>query len=380
MKRAMWKYFDIPDLAGLEATLQNWQHEMPGLGVLAFCSERSAHAVPLLQQLANRQALPLAGAVAPGLVADGELKQEGILLAALDGAIPQAMIPLPQDAEGTDDGAIAELAAFVETHANENGEDTLLLFIDAMTPDIATLLDKLYLMVGNRVRYAGTNVGSESFKPMPCLFDNTSFTASAALAVLLPGHPGAAIAHRYCKTTPLSVATGASGNRIAFIDGRPAFEAYRDLIAKIHGVELTRENFYRHAVHFPLALHLAEGEPLVRIAVALDEDGCLSCIGEIPEASLLSVVEAASPDSKETAREVASQMRAHSPAAAMAFYCAGRLLHHGAAAAASELCELQNALAPARIFGALSLGEIANYHGQGYPRFHNATIVALPWY
>jgi hypothetical protein len=376
----MWKYFDMPDSAGLEATLQNWQQDMPGLGVLAFCSERSASTVPLLQQLANRQALPLAGAVMPGLVADGELKQDGILLAALNGTIPQATIPLPQGAEGTDDSAIAELAAFVEAHANENGDDTLLLFVDAMIPDIATLLDKLYLMVGNRVRYAGTSVGSESFKPTPCLFDNTAFTAGAVLAMLLPGHPGAAIAHRYCKATPLSTATGTCGNRIAFIDGRPAFEAYRDLIAKIHGVALTRENFYQHAVHFPLALHLVEGEPLVRIAVTIDEDGCLSCIGEIPEAALLSVVEAANPDSKETALEVASQMRAHSPAAAMTFYCAGRLLHHGAAAATSELCELQNALAPARVFGALSLGEIANYHSQGYPRFHNAALVALPWH
>jgi Na+/H+ antiporter NhaD/arsenite permease-like protein len=40
---------------------------------------------------------------------------------------------------------------------------------------------------------------------------------------------------------------------------------------------------------------------------------------------------------------------------------------------------LADALAPAPVFGALSLGEIANYAGQGYPRFHNATIVALPW-
>lgn len=376
----MWKYFDNPAPLELENMLQAWQSEKPGLGLLALCSERSADAVPLLQQLANRQALPLAGAVVPGLVADGELKPHGVLLAALDAAIPQALIPLPQGADGTDYNAIGELAAFVEAHAGEDGEDTLLLFIDALTPDIATLLDKLFLLIGNRVRYAGTNVGSESFRPIPCLYDNTTFAAGAALAMLLPRHPGAAIAHRYCKSTPLSVATGASGNRIAFIDGRPAFEVYRELIASTHGVELTRENFYQHAVHFPLALHLAEGEPLVRIAVASDENGCLSCIGEIPEASLLSVVEAANPDSKETVREIADRLHPHSSAAAMTFYCAGRMLHRGMAATASELGELQSALAPARIFGALSLGEIANYHGQGYPRFHNATIVALPWY
>lgn len=379
MKQKILKYFETPDSAALDDTLQKWKDEIPGLGVLALCSEQSVSEVALLQQLANRHGLPLAGAVVPGLIAGGQLKHRGILLAVLDAAIPQAIIPLQRGAKGTDDSAVAELTAFVETHAGKDGEDTLLLFIDATTPDIATLLDKLYLNAGNRVRYAGTNVGSESFKPIPCLFDNTSFAAGAALAILLPGHPGAALAHRYCKTTPLSLATGASGNRISSINGRPAFEAYRELMAQRHKIELTRENFYQHAVHFPLALHLAEGEPLVRIAVDVDENGCLSCIGEIPEASLLSVVEAASPDSDETIREIANQLRPYSPASAMAFYCAGRLLHHGAEAATRELTGLQEALAPAQLFGALSLGEIANYRGQGYPRFHNATIVALPW-
>jgi hypothetical protein len=38
-----------------------------------------------------------------------------------------------------------------------------------------------------------------------------------------------------------------------------------------------------------------------------------------------------------------------------------------------------DALAPAAVFGALSLGEVANDQGEGYPRFHNATLVAMPW-
>jgi hypothetical protein len=36
-------------------------------------------------------------------------------------------------------------------------------------------------------------------------------------------------------------------------------------------------------------------------------------------------------------------------------------------------------LAPAPLFGALNLGEVANDQGEGYPRFHNATLVEMPW-
>jgi hypothetical protein len=323
--------------------------------------------------------VPLTGAVVPGLIVGGGFSRRGVLLAALDAATPQRLVPLPRSGDHTDAAAAAELAAFVEAHAAAGGGDTLLLFVDARTPDTASLLDHLYLTLGDTVRYAGSSVGSETFRPAPCVFDNTRFIADAALAMVLPRHPGAVLAHRYGRTAPLSVATSSQGNRVAVIDGCSALDAYRDLLARTHGVTLTRENFYRHAVHFPLALHLAEGEPLVRIPVAVDADGSLVCAGEVPEAALLSLVEAAPPDSTDTAQAVAAGVRAHQPAAALAFYCAGRLLHHGDAAAARELAALQQALAPAPLFGCLSLGEIANYAGRGYPRFHNATLVALPW-
>lgn len=379
MKPLLWQHLESVDAADIAAILQGWRTQRPGLGLLALASEHTPAAVAALQQAANQAALPLAGAVVPGLVVAGGLHRKGVLLLALDATTPQRIVPLRRGGERTDAAAVAELAAFVDRHAGDEGDDSLLLLFDAMTPDIGSLLDRLYLAVGNRVRYAGSNVGSETFQPVPCLFDNTRFVGDAVLALLLPRHPGASLAHRYCRSGALNVATGTRGNRIEVIDGRPAFEVYRELIEKGHGVTLTRANFYRYAVHFPLALHLAEGEPLVRIAVAVDEDGSLHCIGEVPESALLHVVEAAPPDSPETALAVAAGVSAHDPAAVLAFYCAGRLLHHGETAAQRELAALSDALAPAPVFGALSLGEVANFQGQGYPRFHNATLVAMPW-
>ena len=375
----LWTYLESADAEAIAATFQAWRSQRPDLGILALVSEHEPGAVAILQQAANRAGLPLAGAVVPGLIADGRLRRQGVLLLARDAAIPQLIVPLSRGSAGTHEDAVRELAAFVETHAADTGADTLLLLLDALTPDVASLLDRLYLAVGNQVRYAGSNVGSETFRPTPCLFDNTRFVEGAALALMLPHHPGASLAHRYGTTAPLCVATAASGNRIAVIDGLPAFEVYRELIARAHGVVLTRENFYRHAVHFPLALHLAEGEPLVRIPVAVDDDGSLHCVGEVPEAALLTIVEAAPPGSPDTAQAVAAAVRAHHPSAVLAFSCAGRMLHQGEAGAAQEFAELRDALAPISVFGALSLGEIANYAGQGYPRFHNATLVALPW-
>lgn len=375
---ARWQYLESAADAAITTCLREWRAERPQLAVLALASEHEPGAVGALQQAASRLGVPLAGGVVPGLIDGGRHRRQGVLLLALNAAIPRAIIPLAHSAGRTDDAAVAALAAFVEAHAGTDDDATLLLFPDAMTPDVASLLDRLYLAVGNRVRYAGSNLGSETFRPVPCVFDNDRLLEGAALALLLPRHPGAVLAHRYGGPAPLSVATSTRGNRVASIGGLPAFEAYQELLSRIHGVALTRENFYRQVVRFPLALHQAEGEPLVRIPVAVDDDGSLYCVGEVPEAALLSVVEAAPPGSPETARAVAHGVRAHRPDAVLAFACAGRLMHQGGAAAA-EFAALQAALAPAQVFGALSLGEIASYEGQGYPRFHNATLVALPW-
>lgn len=379
MKTARRKFLATANAAEIAATLEEWRRLQPGAGVLGLVSEHEPGAVAMLQEAANANALPLAGAVVPGLIADGVFSRRGMLLLMLDSRIAQTIVPLPDNAAAPHDAAADELAAFVDAYAGEDGSDTLLLFLDAMIPDIGTLLDHLYLQTGDRVRYAGANTGSETFKPLPCIFDNTTFVNNAVLALLLPKHPGAVLAHRYCGAHFRYMATNASGNRIEAIDGRPAFAVYRELVAQAHGVELTRENFYQHAVRFPLALHMAAGEPLVRIVVAVEDDDSLYCVGEVPESALLSIAEAAPPGDTETAQQIASRAREHAPAAALAFYCAGRLLYQGEEAAGRELAALQETLAPAPVFGALSLGEVGNFDGDGYPRFHNASIAALPW-
>lgn len=380
MSRTLWQYFASADTGALEALMQTWREQRPGLGVLALVSEQEAAAVALLQRAANRSVIPLAGAIVPGLITATGFSRKGMLLVALDEGIAQAIVPLPRQGNDTDAAAVAELVGFVESHRGEEGSDTLMLFIDAMIPDVGALLDRLYLALGNQVRYAGTNVGSETFKPVPCLFNNTSFVESAVLALLLPQHPGATLAHHYSSAANLGIATSTAHNRVATINGRPAFDCYRELAASALGVELSRENFYQYAAHFPLAQQMAEGEPLVRIPVAVDEDGSLCCVGEVRESSMMSIVRAPEPGKPDTAQDVATLVCALNPPAVSAFYCAGRLMHQGKEAAAAELAHLRQALASAPVFGALSLGEIANYRGHGYPRFHNATIVALPWF
>lgn len=378
MQPMQWAYLDTLTPQGIAATLQIWRERHPETGVLALVCEQEQEAVAWLQQAAAAAAMPLLGAVVPGLIARTRFWRRGAVLVAFDAAAPRRIVAMPHVANHTTDAAVAALADFVVTHADENGGDTLLLLMDTMIPDAASLLDRLYLETGDQVNYTGMCVGSETFQPVPCLFDNEAFVDGAVLALVLRRHPGATLAHHYRGSEALWVTTATTGSRVETIDGRPAFAVYQELMAREYGIELNRENFYRYAVHFPFALNRAQGEALVRIPVKVEEDGAVHCTGEVPENALLGVVRAVTPGSLETAREVGAGARSATAPGVLAFYCAGRLMHLDQEAATAELATLAEALAPAPLAGALCLGELGSGRQQ-YPAFHNATIVAVPW-
>jgi hypothetical protein len=374
------QYLDSPTSESLFQLCHSWRASHPSASVLALVCEPQAEMIKPLQEAARSAELGLHGAVVPGVIVDGEFHRTGLLLLALDGEPPTIMVPIPTGGPGATDGPIAVLADFVHQHASATaGQDTLLIFVDAMVPKVASLLDRLYYECGDQVHYAGTSIGSERFVAMPCLFDTTEVVQHALLAILLRDNSGPTMAHGYQGDVTLRVATEIEGNRIRRINGRVAFEVYQELMAEEYGIALDRENFYEYGVHFPFAFNRVSGESLVRIPVSVEEDGSILCIGEVPENALLGVVRAVDAGDTRAASSVGNAEPLRGAAGAFVIYCAGRYLHLGGEAAAAELEVLRQRLPSAAIPGVLSLGEIGTPATEGYPQFCNATLLAIPW-
>ncbi len=378
------QYLPALDEAGITETLNAWKAAFPRMGVLAMLPESEKAGVPLLQRIFSRRHVPLVGGIFPELIAEGVFRKNGVWLLRFDEAPFSLLLEnLPRDAEGV--ARVTELlAGQIRSKAGGADEDaTLVLLFDAMVPNIATLLDELYLRLGNRVHYAGANAGSETFQPMPCLFDSKRVAGNAMLAVLLQNHHGAILEHGYRLPEHFHTATSTEGNRIANIDWRPAFEVYREVVRAQYGVEITRDNFYQYAVHFPFGIALADRSVLVRIPVALGDDGSLFCVGEVPPNSMLTLVRAPALESSGTAEALAGRLSQMEGGAAgrdlLLFYCAGRRLHFGVPAAEAEVLDLQARSGARKMAGALSLGEIGATSLGGYPLFHNATVVTALW-
>ncbi|MET0090491.1 MAG: FIST C-terminal domain-containing protein [Candidatus Thiodiazotropha sp.] len=356
--------------------LEHWHQTHPGAGILALVAEQDQPSVPQLQELCRNIGLPLFGAVFPEIHYNGRFYRNGALLILLN--------PMPDFAQliewsESQDDQSAQIAAVADTIRNRLVPDqpsTLLMLFDALVPNIGSLLESFYLQLAESVHYAGANAGSETFQPMPCLFDDQRLIGNGLLLVLLRPHEGAVLEHGYQVPDQLIVATSTEGNRIISIGWQPAFDAYREHIRVLYGIEVTPENFYDYAVHFPFGILRADEEVLVRIPVALEPDGSLFCVGEVPEHVVLTLLEAPRGEALQTDRLLASRLGGEIPSL-LNFYCAGRRMHLSEPHAAEELQHLQTNLASTELFGALSLGEIGSSQRGGYPLFHNATLVCM---
>lgn len=383
LKTYHMRYFPKIDSAAIDETLSNWQSQFPRMGVCALLPEAMKGSVTLLQTACIHRRIPLVGGIFPALLKNGEFLTEGVWLLcfpempyfSLHGNLPTAPHELEQVTE--------RIATEIRLHIDHTPDVTLFMLFDAMVPNIATLLDQFYLQLANRVHYAGANAGSETFQAMPCLFDGERIVEKGMLLMLLKPHRGAILEHGYHAPAKTVYATSTEGNRIAQIDWRPAFEVYQELVRAQYHIEITAENFYQHAVHFPFGIVRANHHVVVRIPVALHADGSLFCVGEVPANAMLTLLEAPSVDTQETLRVLLDGMTAlNGPPAGtelLLFYCAGRRLHLGIEKATTELREFSACTKAAQVSGAVSLGEIGSSTLRGYPLFQNATLVVSSW-
>jgi hypothetical protein len=362
----------------LTAVIQQWKQDWPGMSVLVLLSEAEKDQVALLQQVCATQAVGLLGAIFPALMDAAGFRNQGALLLCM-ATSPGAF--LLQDIQ--QDGYVHMHAALEglmrETPATDGSGGTLFTIFDAMLPHIGSLLNDTHRGLRRAPRYIGVNAGSESFQPMACLFDNTRLVQNGVLGIYFPRAMHYAVHHAYEKSISQCQVTCAAGNRIIEIDGQPAFAVYQKMIGEQYAVQLTRDNFYDYAVHFPFGLVTAM-DVLVRIPVALSDDDSIVCVGEIASNPMLRLLKAPSLNESTCAQVIGHTLQASRPDTAaqslLTFYCAGRRMHFGAEAV-TEIAQIDSAMGHVPMCGALSLGEIDTLEDLDYPRFHNAAVVCI---
>ena len=344
-----------------------------GAGVIALVPEAGQTGIALLQDCCRRLNLGLAGAVFPALVVGGREVQDGVVLLRF-AVMPPTLLITDADDPLREDELADHVRGWVGQQRHE-GQPVLFTLFDACLPNMYSLLRKIGAALEDEVSYGGVNAGSESFQPMACLFDLDRLVGDGVLLVLLPELARSAVAHGFDLPVRIMRANATERNRILQLEGRPAFEMYREAIRDDYGLVLSDADFYEHAVHYPLAILAEDSLVQIRIPVGLDSSGGLYCVGDVPQGALVVIVKAPRAEESDCLEQLADQLERHAAGLALlTFYCAGRRLHMGPEQSRAELLALQQKTGAQWLVGAFSLGEIAT-DGRGAPAFHNAALL-----
>lgn len=211
--------------------------------------------------------------------------------------------------------------------------------------------------------------------------ESAGLDAAVALHVFGAQAWGVGVGHGLEPASDPMVVTRAEGNVVFELDGRPAFEVYRQH-ARQRGIKLTPENAGPYLIGNELGLYFFDKVAKARAPLSVGIDGSLSCAAEIPSDSTVCILDGEADKMVAAARHAAEEARENlngAEAAGVLLFdcvCRGMILEDGFH---REIEAVRSVFGDVPVAGFLTYGEIARYRGR-FGGWHNTTavVVAVP--
>ena len=316
---------------------------------------------------------PLIGGLFPEVLVGRTRHAEGVLVVRLGGLGEPVIV---MDFEDTS-VALQGLTAVRPTSCPERS--TAVVLVDGLAPDISRLLGATYNEFGSRVRYWGGGAGSLALDDRPVLFTRAGAFRGGAIIALTSFEARLGVHHGWSHYRGPLVATRTRGNRVEQLNWKNAAEVYGAAIRNDVG-DGTPFEIGDFTFAYPLGIQRQDDEFIVRDPIGVDSDGALLCVGDVPENTVLSILQGA-PEALIAAARSAAQEAARPaetpPRLCLIADCVSRVRYLGDAfgqeldAIADGLGDVMEGVEPV---GVLTLGEISS-RGDGYLELFNKTCV-----
>jgi len=264
--------------------------------------------------------------------------------------------------------------------AHDRLRSTTVLLTDGLAGTGEQTLQAVSELTGPFQQIVGGAAGDEGGFVATGVAAGTLTGADAAAALHLFGAQawGVGIGHGLEPASEAMVVTRADGNVVYELDGRPAFEVYRQH-ARQRGVELTPENAGPYLIGNELGLYFFDKVAKARAPLTVGVDGSLICAAEVPTDSTVCILDGEADKMVAAARHAAEEARENlngAEAAGVLLFdcvCRGMILDDGFA---KEIEAVRSVFGDVPLAGFLTYGEIARYRGR-FGGWHNATAVVL---
>lgn len=191
---------------------------------------------------------------------------------------------------------------------------------------------------------------------------------------------GIGVDHGLTPATDMMLVTRAEGAVVYELDGRPAFDVYREFAAR-QGVDLDPAEAGAFLINNELGIHLFGQLQKARAPLHVGSDGSLRCAAKVPQGSSVCIMGGSRAALVGAAKRAAQEARHRlgKPAAGVLLFdciCRGTILGDQFQ---NELDAVRSVFPQTPVAGFLTYGEIARYAGR-LDGWHNTTavVVAIP--
>lgn len=358
---------------GFAISLQTLAARVDVAAILVLACDENGWQPEDVDPLLTTSEVPVFGGIFPQIAYQGGNHVKGTLLVGLASAPETGVIEGLSDADAEYEQALLPLA---ERWSETCGGQTYLVIVDGLASRISALIESLFYTFGLEHNFIGGGAGSLSFEKRPCVITPQGLKKDAALVALLPVPSSIGVTHGWEPVSEAFTVTSSERNVVKSIDWEPAAAFYTRMIHAHSGQDLSIDDFFSVAKSYPLGISRLGAEMVVRDPLMMNEKGELTCVGEVPEGCMVRLLNG-NPDTliaaATHAREQALAAYQGSTLAStdwLLIDCISRVLYLGD----DMTKELQAVAQGEAVFGAFTLGEIAN-SGNDYLDFYNKTIV-----
>ncbi len=332
-----------------------------------FAAEKIDH---ILQNIKK----PVLGAIFPMILFEKESLQKGTIIAGIKDSMDVHVIKEVSADDKDLDKEVSQLYT-----DNSLIDKTMFVFVDGFSKNISLLNETMFNYWGLQPNYVGGGAGSLSFIQKPCIMTNQGLLSDAVVFGLGDIKSGIGVAHGWKTISDQLKVTDADRNVIKSINYRPAVAVYKEIVEELSGRSFSREGFFEVSKGYPIGIMRMAEEVIVRDPIAVDGD-TLICIGEVPLNSTITILNGDTSSllmGAETAKKLAGESyfescgeNNHQQTTTFFIDCISRVLFLGDAF--NREVEIVKQEFP--LFGALTIGEIANT-GNHFLEFYNKTSV-----
>lgn len=360
----------IGSVDGLQSAIEQTLSHDNVQGLLILSCDENQFTPDLIDPVLSTIDCPVIGGIFPSLIHGDELWNRGNIVIGLKNLKEIHTIE-----------RLSDQSMDYETVLDENIPDlgqgkTMLVFVDGFAKRINTFIESLFSVFGLEINYIGGGAGSLSMKQKPCLFTNQGLVADCAVIGLLNSHSGVGVNHGWRILNGPYRVTESEHNTIKTLDWRPAFEVYHEVVSAHATQPFTINNFFDISKAYPFGISRMNNEQIVRDPIQVLPDQSLVCVGEVPEGSVVSILNGDNDSLIKAAGRtvqlgVDSFPSTQTPGTLFIIDCISRVLF------LEDQFKLELEAAHYKelpLIGACSLGEIAN-SGTEFLEFYNKTCV-----